>query len=376
MAPPTNAGLLPPQSGILPPQSGGYPTQSGILPPQSGNIPPQPGGPPRTGILPSGAVPPGQMPGGPLPPPPGNSQLNSGPIQNGIPPLQHNLSQPQRSNQFPPVQSNSLQQPSPLHQNQPNMVNQMNNMNINPNYFPSPSHTQHQHHETQQVYDVLREKNVVPADGWDVNEPDMSFTHRIGGRHLSEYPRENCSTQIMRSTLNACPETTQLLKKTKLPFGLLCWPFKDVQQLSIVTTHKEIVRCARCRTYINPFCSILDQMRWRCNLCLRTNDIPQHFLQYLGSKDGDKQGHYGHPEQRPEVLSSTIEYIAPPQYTTRAPPPVRYLYLLDISHSALQTGYLKAFSSRLVESLDHIMEKHDKRMQIGFIGFDSFLHFF
>ena len=116
----------------------------------------------------------------------------------------------------------------------------------------------------------------------------MSFADRIGGRRLQNCPRQNCSPHVMRSTLTAVPENEKLLKKAKLPFGILLWPFKDVQQLSIVTTHKEIVRCSRCRTYINPFVTILDQHRWRCQMCLRSNDIPQHFLQFLHSSQTDQ----------------------------------------------------------------------------------------
>ena len=55
---------------------------------------------------------------------------------------------------------------------------------------------------------------------------------------------------------------------------------------------------------------------------------------------------------------------------------MRYLYLLDFSHAAIQTGYLQVFAEQLLENLENIINKHDKRLQIGFIGFDQYLHFF
>ncbi|MEQ2184260.1 hypothetical protein GOODEAATRI_005988, partial [Goodea atripinnis] len=39
-----------------------------------------------------------------------------------------------------------------------------------------------------------------------------------------------------------------------------------------VITSNTIVRCRSCRTYINPFVTFLDQRRWKCNLCYRVND--------------------------------------------------------------------------------------------------------
>ena len=34
-----------------------------------------------------------------------------------------------------------------------------------------------------------------------------------------------------------------------------------------------IVRCKRCRAYINPFVTFQDQgVRWRCNICFSIND--------------------------------------------------------------------------------------------------------
>lgn len=59
---------------------------------------------------------------------------------------------------------------------------------------------------------------------------------------------------------------------------------------------------------------------------------------------------------------------------TLAPKPPVYLYLLDVSHDAVQSGYLKLFTDILSEELDNLLG--DSRTQIGFITYDSRVHFY
>ena len=79
-----------------------------------------------------------------------------------------------------------------------------------------------------------------------------------------------------RSTLSKIPETDALLKKARLPLGVLIHPFKDLSHLPVIQC-TTIVRCRSCRTYINPFVHFVDQRRWRCNLCYRSGLLPSTF---------------------------------------------------------------------------------------------------
>ena len=51
-----------------------------------------------------------------------------------------------------------------------------------------------------------------------------------------------------------------------------------------------------------------------------------------------------------------------------------YLYLLDVSHNAIATGYLSSFCETLLENLDKI--PGDSRTQIGFITYNNSIHFY
>ena len=58
----------------------------------------------------------------------------------------------------------------------------------------------------------------------------------------------------------------------------------------------------------------------------------------------------------------------------RPPQPCVYLYLLDVSYNALQTGYLQSFCEVLSEEIDKI--PGDSRTMIGFITYNSSVHFY
>ncbi|KAG1688206.1 Protein transport protein Sec24B [Nymphon striatum] len=206
-----------------------------------------------------------------------------------------------------------------------------------------------------EAFNIMQNKNVLPETALPVPRPAIP-------EHQS-----NCSPDIMRCTLNSIPESQSLLQKVRLPLGILIHPFRDISSLPVIQC-STIVRCRSCRTYINPFVYFVDSKRWKCNLCYRVNELPEEFLFDPVSKQ------YGDPSRRPEVNVATVEFIAPSEYMLRPPQPAVYLYLLDVTRNALATGYLDIFCKTLLTEIDNI--PGDARTQIGFIAFDSCLHFY
>ncbi|XP_067104024.1 protein transport protein Sec24B isoform X2 [Osmerus mordax] len=204
---------------------------------------------------------------------------------------------------------------------------------------------------------LLQERSLLPPRPLEAPEPNLS----------SDLRKANCSPQTFRCTLTSVPQTQALLTKARLPLGLLLHPFRDLQQLPVITSNT-IVRCRSCRTYINPFVSFLDQRRWKCNLCYRVNDVPDEFMYNPVTRS------YGEPHKRPEVQNSTVEFIASSDYMLRPPQPAVYLFVLDVSHNAVESGYLKVFCDSLLENLDKL--PGDTRTKVGFLSFDSTIHFY
>ncbi|KAM5302244.1 protein transport protein Sec24A isoform 3-T3 [Glossophaga mutica] len=213
------------------------------------------------------------------------------------------------------------------------------------------------HPEGLRVINLLQERNMLPSTPLQPPVPNLH----------EDIQRLNCNPELFRCTLTNIPQTQALLNKAKLPLGLLLHPFKDPVQLPVVTS-STIVRCRSCRTYINPFVSFLDQRRWKCNLCYQVNDVPEEFMYNPLTRV------YGEPLKRPEVQNATVEFMAPSEYMLRPPQPPVYLFVFDVSHNAVETGYLSSVCQSLLNNLDSL--PGNTRTKIGFITFDSTIHFY
>ncbi|XP_053214758.1 protein transport protein Sec24A-like [Panonychus citri] len=178
----------------------------------------------------------------------------------------------------------------------------------------------------------------------------------------------DCNRNVMRSTLQKVPETASLLQKSRLPFGLLIHPFCDYENIPIIQD-RTIVRCRNCRTYLNPFVRLLDQRRWQCNVCHRVNDLPDDFL-----IDPVTHKLINYPLDQPELSHATVEFVASVEYMVRPPQPAAYLFVFDCSAHAFHLGYLPVMADALLSCINSI--PGDSRTMIGFIGFDSRIHFF
>lgn len=206
--------------------------------------------------------------------------------------------------------------------------------------------------------DLLQCRNILPAE--KVEPPKVRL-------HQEFLDSVNCSPDIFRCTLTKIPETNSLLQKSRLPFGVLIHPFKDLNHLPVIQCNT-IVRCRACRAYINPFVYFVDAKRWKCNLCYKVNDLPQEFQFDPVTKS------YGDPSRRPEVKTSTIEFIAPSEYMVRPPQPAVYLFILDVSRLAVESGYLNIVCNTITDELSRL--PGDGRTQLGFLAVDSAIHFF
>ncbi|CAI2350729.1 unnamed protein product [Caenorhabditis sp. 36 PRJEB53466] len=208
------------------------------------------------------------------------------------------------------------------------------------------------------IIDLLTQRDVQQLGFEDI---EVQIPQQVAN------PSAHVDPNIFRSTLAQVPQTEDLLKKSRLPFAITLHPFRDVKNLNIIQT-SNIVRCRYCRTYINPYVYLPDHRHWKCNLCNRNNDLPDDFCWDPVTKA------FGDPRNRPEIQNATVEFIAPAEYMLRPPQPAVYVFILDISAAAIQSGYLHTFSEQLIINLDQM--PGDDRAQVCFIAVDQCLHFF
>ncbi|PHH79407.1 hypothetical protein CDD80_4860 [Ophiocordyceps camponoti-rufipedis] len=238
---------------------------------------------------------------------------------------------------------------------------------------------QPQQHQLQQAPRAGPLNHLYPTDlmnqPFSVSELDLPPPPIVlpPNTSVTPSPNANCPPRYVRSTLNAVPTTNSLLKKSKLPFALVVQPYgalHDDEDPIPVVQDQIISRCRRCRTYINPFVTFLDQgHRWRCNMCNLSNDVPQAF-------DWDSAAQQAADRwQRHELNHSVVEFVAPQEYMVRPPQPLVYLFLFDVSHAAATNGLLATSARIILDSLSRIPNA-DRRTRLGFLAVDASLHYF
>lgn len=189
---------------------------------------------------------------------------------------------------------------------------------------------------------------------------------------LEVYPF-NCHPRFMCLTTHAIPNSQSLLSRWHLPLGAVVHPLAeapDGEEVPIVNFGPAgIIRCRRCRTYVNPYVTFTDAGRkWRCNLCSLLNDVPGEYYCAL-----DATGRRCDLDQRPELSKGSVEFVASTEYMVRPPMPPLYFFLIDVSVSAVCSGLLEIVAKTIKSCLDDL--PGFPRTQIGFITFDSTLHF-
>ncbi|KAG6426907.1 hypothetical protein SASPL_111146 [Salvia splendens] len=166
------------------------------------------------------------------------------------------------------------------------------------------------------------------------------------------YPM-NCSSTFLRLTTSGIPNSQSLASRWHLSLGAVVCPLaeapagEEVPVVNFATTG--IIRCKRCRTYVNPHVTFTDNGRkWKCNMCCLLNDVQSDYFAHL-----DASGRRVDLDQRPELLKGSIELIAPAEYMVRPPMPPLFLFLIDVSVSAAKSGVLEP-QMMVISDLDDV----------------------
>lgn len=131
-----------------------------------------------------------------------------------------------------------------------------------------------------------------------------------------------------------------------------------------------IVRCRRCRSYLNPYIIFQEGMtgqRWKCNLCFIDNEFPSNY-----DFNPTTQSYIPRTEHK-ELCSSIYEFQAPSEYMIRAPQAPTYVFVLDVSWNSISSGMMAASLRVIGDSLDELPP--GDRSRVSLVTFDQSLHF-
>ncbi|KKA26991.1 hypothetical protein TD95_000549 [Thielaviopsis punctulata] len=207
------------------------------------------------------------------------------------------------------------------------------------------------------------------------------------------FDQGNSSPKHARLTLNNIPMSSDKLTSTGLPLGLILQPLapqqageSDIPVLDFGPDGPP--RCHRCRAYINPFMMFRDGgSKFVCNLCTYPNDTPPEYF-CATSPAGVRVDR----DQRMELTRGTVEFVVPKEYWTKEPVGIRWLFVIDVTQSAISNGVLDAFCEGILAALYSNDSETDgeaadgkppkaRRMipegaKVGFITFDRDIHFY
>eukprot|EP01006_Ploeotia_vitrea_P000817 TRINITY_DN103701_c0_g1_i1.p1 TRINITY_DN103701_c0_g1~~TRINITY_DN103701_c0_g1_i1.p1 ORF type:complete len:951 (+),score=97.02 TRINITY_DN103701_c0_g1_i1:109-2853(+) len=363
----------PPQGG--PPQQGQYgqpPQQQASMPPPMGN--------------PAGGAPP--MGGGPM-----GGQANMGGPNMGGPNM--GAPQPQGYSQVQPSGPGQAQQISGMGGGQPPSPQWSGQQGSAGQYqqgqnYGYQGNTQPQPPQAPPVEPLkfkalsLRRPALGPHAGQLPNQeefPRLSLDMYTEGEAKvnhppSAVPINPCSSKFIRCSFGSVPNSGVLLNNFPMPFGATINPMAKpdpdkpipLVNFSAMGQNVGVVRCRRCRTYINPYVRFIDGGRkWNCNVCSSANDVPP---EYHCPVDGN--GIRRDIQNRPELLNATCEFVAPPEYMVRPPQRPSYIFCLDVSHAAVSSGLLAAACNALLSCISSL--PGEDRTQVAIITFDSNVH--
>ncbi|KAL5724027.1 Protein transport protein Sec24A [Ranunculus cassubicifolius] len=214
----------------------------------------------------------------------------------------------------------------------------------------------------------------IDRPGVDAKSLPRPLDGDVVPKAFSEMYPLNCDPRYLRLTTSAIPNSQSLHSRWHLPLAAVVHPFAeapDGEEVPVVNLGSTgIIRCRRCLAYVNPYVTFTDGGRqWRCNICSLHNDVPGEYFAYL-----DANGRRTDLDHRPELTKGSVDFVASTEFMARAPMPPVYFFLIDVSVTAVRSGMLEIVAETIKSCLDEMQGY--PRTQIGFITFDSTLHFY
>ncbi len=262
----------------------------------------------------------------------------------GVVPPQH--AYPQQPQQYAPQQQQQPQRPTG------------SASRIDPAQIPRPIHSSH---EEKVHYNTRSETDQA-------THPPSSTLEYVGCDLGSANPR------YMRSTISSVPNTGDLLTTSGMPLSIMvrpmALPHPEEAPIPLVDNGSiGPVRCGRCKAYMNPFMRFLDHLRFQCNFCSFVTEVPQEYMCNIG-QDGRRTDW----TERSELCRGSVEYVAPAEYMVRPPMSPSYLFLIDVTAHAIQSGVTTSACEVIARTLDSIPGQ--EHVTVGIATVDSAIHFY
>ncbi|TBU13198.1 putative Sec24-like protein [Hamiltosporidium tvaerminnensis] len=211
-----------------------------------------------------------------------------------------------------------------------------------------------------------------------------------------------------RSSLKKIPKNNIIIKKSKLPF-IINITLQDYNKENIIYSEEDIIRCEKCKTYINPYVEIIPPgHQWKCNMCFSINKVTQPFYRSGDSMGGDglynttsspyinssspyttntntntntntstfnplanysNNKHYNSLE----LTHTVIDVLASPNYILKSPSPPIYIFIIEASVISFKNGMIDVFIRSVLDNLENVPNVNG-RAKFMFMFYNSKLY--
>lgn len=227
-------------------------------------------------------------------------------------------------------------------------------MGMRPAYVDAEMSRPHQPQPVQSSFPPVSSMSGVPPQPHSHPQPQPqphhqppipgqfgAAMHRPAARDFSVPPYvKPVHPNFLTTTCGVFPASAAVRVKSGVDTGCILTPLAaapDAPLPVISPVGTEIIRCSDCSAYLNPYVMWIDGgSRWKCPLCGTENATPTEYFAAL-----DPSTHHRIDAlQRPELVESSVEWMAPAAFIVRPPMLPTFLFVLDFSASAVRSGAL------------------------------------
>uniref|UniRef100_A0AAF5RT43 Sec23/Sec24 trunk domain-containing protein n=2 Tax=Wuchereria bancrofti TaxID=6293 RepID=A0AAF5RT43_WUCBA len=191
-----------------------------------------------------------------------------------------------------------------------------------------------------------------------------------------------CNPKFMRSTLYVAPASSDMLKNSQIPLAVALTPFARLHSNEMPPPIVDLgelgpVRCHRCKAYMCAFMEFQDGgRRFKCPFCFTSTSVDDSYFAHL-----DHTGRRTDIQHRPEQYLGSYELVATKPYCKNGlkPKEPAFIFMLDVSYSAVQCGLVSIFCRNIRNLLNDLPKELDQvksSLRIGFATYDQTIHFY